>query len=114
MYSAPGMRSSTSSTVPKSVAKVAQSSCVTPESSLDGDAFGEVGFGVSRRLLGELGAACGVLFEEDAKGAVLGAAGEFEVDEVEAVRGRDAVGGGADCVELEGHKVERACNGFGR
>jgi hypothetical protein len=34
---------------------------------------------------------------------VLGSAGKFEVNEVEAVGGGDAVGGGANCVQLQGH-----------
>ena len=110
MYSAPGMRSSTSRTVPKSRAKLAQSSWVTPERISTGTPLGSGASSAGGGFGGELGAGGCILFEEDAEGAVLGAAGELEVDDVEAVRGRDAVGGGANCVELQGHVLTAAGN----
>ena len=70
---------------------------------LDRDALGKVEGSVRCDGFGELGAVGRVFFEEDAERAVPGASGEFEVNEVEAVGGGDAVGGGADCVQLQGH-----------
>jgi len=64
----------------------------------DGDALREV-LGV----LGESSAAFGVLLQKNTEGAVLASAGKFDVNDFEAVGGGDAVGGGTDCVELQGH-----------
>ena len=46
-------------------------------------------------------------------GAVLAAApGEFDVNDLEAVRGGDAVGGGSDCVEGKGHVYSKGWAGL--
>ena len=73
----------------------------------DGDALGE-GIRVLGGVLGEGSPAFGVLLDEDAEGAVLAAAAsEVDVNDLEAVGGGDAVGGGADCVEGQGHVNSR-------
>ncbi len=64
----------------------------------DRNTFGKAGFFVRCGLFSEFGAGCGVFFEEDAEQPVLGAAGELEVHDVKVVRGRNAVGSGANCL----------------
>ena len=78
------MRSSTSRTVPKSCANCAQSSWVTPESISTGTPFGSSDV-PDCGLLSQFGSFGGVLFNIDAQGAVLAAALELEIDEVQIV-----------------------------